>query len=181
MRSGVGPAPAVGEGPSLAWGQPNSAQSVEPAVAATATSQALPAGGLAGPANLPIARAPAGVPAEGALHPTGGLVALHSRNDDNARASGAPLQQSRITLRANADTWIQIRVAEHSVLFTGVLKPGDIYRVPDLAGLTMRAGNAGGLDVTVDGKPASPLGPMGAVRNLSLSPQSLTEQSAVHD
>jgi hypothetical protein len=38
----------------------------------------------------------------------------------------------------------------------------------------MRAGNAGGLDVTVDGKPVPTLGPSGAVRTVALDPASLT-------
>ena len=88
---------------------------------------------------------------------------------------------SRITLRANADSWIQVRGADRAVLFTGLLKPGDSYRVPDQPGLTMRAGNAGGLDVVVDGKPAAPLGPVGAVRNVALDPQSLSARTAMEN
>ena len=66
---------------------------------------------------------------------------------------------ARIVLRATADSWIQVRDADHRVLFSGVLKAGQSYPVPDQPGLSMRAGNAGGLDVTVDGKPAASLGP----------------------
>lgn len=85
---------------------------------------------------------------------------------------------SRITLRANADSWIQVRDADRAVLFTGLLKAGESYRVPDQPGLMMRAGNAGGLDVIVDGKPAAALGPVGAVRNVALDPQSLRARTA---
>jgi cytoskeleton protein RodZ len=101
--------------------------------------------------------------------------------------SGAPLTygtadgSTRIVLRATTDSWIQVRDSDHSVLFTGVLKPGESYRVPDRAGLSMRAGNAGGLDVTVDGKPAPSLGPIGAVRNVALDPQLLTSTSTIHN
>jgi hypothetical protein len=45
----------------------------------------------------------------------------------------------------------------------------------------MRAGNAGGLDILVDGKPARSLGPMGAVRNVSLDPQSMMAEGGIHD
>ena len=88
---------------------------------------------------------------------------------------------SRITLRANATSWIQVRAQDHSVLFTGFLKPGDAYRVPDRPGLSMRAGNAGGLDIVVDGKKAPAVGPIGAVRNVSLDPQSLMGQGSGRD
>lgn len=93
---------------------------------------------------------------------------------------GAADGSTRIVLRATTDSWIQVRDS-HSVLFTGVLKPGVSYRVPDRAGLSMRAGNAGGLEVTVDGKPAPSLGPIGAVRNVALDPQSLTTGNTTHN
>jgi cytoskeleton protein RodZ len=94
---------------------------------------------------------------------------------------GAADGSTRIVLRANTDSWIQVRASDHSVLFTGVLKPGESYRVPDRAGLSMRAGNAGGLDVMVDGKPAPSLGPIGAVRNVALDPQLLTAGNTTHN
>jgi cytoskeleton protein RodZ len=94
---------------------------------------------------------------------------------------GAAVGPTRIVLRATTDSWIQVRDSDRSVLFTGVLKPGESYRVPDRPGLSMRAGNAGGLDVMVDGKPAPSLGPIGAVRNVALDPQLLTSQSTIHN
>ena len=94
---------------------------------------------------------------------------------------GAADGSTRIVLRANSDSWIQVRDSDRSVLFTGVLKPGESYRVPDRAGLSMRAGNAGGLDVMVDGKPVPSLGPIGAVRNVALDPGLLTAKSTTHN
>ena len=99
-------------------------------------------------------------------------------NLSTASAEADVDQPSRITLRAYATSWIQVRAPDQSVLFTGFLKPGDVYRVPDRPGLSMRAGNAGGLDVLVDGKTAPALGPSGAVRNVSLNPQSLMGQDS---
>ncbi len=90
-------------------------------------------------------------------------------------------QASRITLRANATSWVQIRGPDRSVLFTGFLKQGDAYNVPDRPGLSMRTGNAGGLDVLVDGKNVPALGPIGAVRNIALDPQSLMAQGLAHN
>ncbi len=99
-------------------------------------------------------------------------------NLSTASAEADVDQPSRITLRAYATSWIQVRAPDQSVLFTGFLKPGDVYRVPDRPGLSMRAGNAGGLDVLVDGKTAPALGPSGSVRNVSLNPQSLMGQDS---
>jgi cytoskeleton protein RodZ len=42
----------------------------------------------------------------------------------------------------------------------------------------MRTGNAGGLEISVDGKPAPPIGPSGAIRNVSLEPQGLISGTA---
>lgn len=54
------------------------------------------------------------------------------------------------------------------------LKPGETYRVPNRSGLTLFTGNAGGLDVTVDGKKAPSLGASGTVRrNVALEPEEL--------
>jgi len=39
--------------------------------------------------------------------------------------------------------------------------------------MSLRTGNAGGLEITVDGQPAPSIGPNGAVRNVPLEPQSL--------
>jgi cytoskeleton protein RodZ len=98
-----------------------------------------------------------------------------------SRTYGAVEGPVRIVLRATADSWIQVRDADHLVLFVGVLKPGESYRVPDRPGLLMRAGNAGGLTVTVDGNPVPPLGPIGAVRNVALDPLLLAAKRPIHD
>ncbi|MGH7048998.1 MAG: RodZ domain-containing protein, partial [Stellaceae bacterium] len=48
------------------------------------------------------------------------------------------------------------------------------YDVPDQPGLTLRTGNAGGLAITVDGKPTAKLGALGAIRRrIVLRPQAL--------
>jgi cytoskeleton protein RodZ len=109
------------------------------------------------------------------------LAAPAAPQGQSPHAYGGTEGPSRIVLHATADSWIQIRAADRTVLFTGLLKPGDSYRVPDQAGLSMRAGNAGGLELSVDGKPARAVGPTGAVRNVTLDPQSLVADGAVHD
>jgi cytoskeleton protein RodZ len=107
------------------------------------------------------------------------VVAPSSLPKPSAASAEADVDKpSRVTLRANATSWIQVRAPDQSVLFTGFLKPGDVYRVPDRPGLSMRAGNAGGIDVLVDGKAAPALGPSGAVRNVSLNPQFLMDQDS---
>ncbi len=77
---------------------------------------------------------------------------------------GAENESARIVLRARLDAWVQVFAADESLVMTRVLQPGDSYRVPDQAGLTLVTGNAGGLEIEVDGTTLPPLGPIGAVR-----------------
>lgn len=86
---------------------------------------------------------------------------------------------ARIVLRANQDAWVQVRDRQGSLLLTRVLRAGDSYRVPNRGDLTLLTGNAGGLEIVVDGRPLAPLGPVGAVRrNIPLDPQALAPGTA---
>ena len=83
----------------------------------------------------------------------------------------------RIVLRAVTDSWIEIRSGDASLVYSGLLREGDSYVVPDRQGLKMVTGNAGGLDILVDGKEIPRLGPPGAVkRDIDLDPDSLRGQ-----
>ena len=87
---------------------------------------------------------------------------------------------ARIVLKAVSDSWVQVRDAENALLFTKVLRGGDSYQVPRRDGLTLLTGNAGGLEIYVDGRPTPSIGPLGAVRrNVSLDPERLLAGKAV--
>jgi cytoskeleton protein RodZ len=89
----------------------------------------------------------------------------------DARVYGATSGQSRIQIRATQDSWIQVRDSGGDLLMTRVLRPGDVYRVPDKAGLKMQTGNAGGLQVSVDGGQSMAMGTPGQVmRGVPLDP-----------
>jgi cytoskeleton protein RodZ len=80
----------------------------------------------------------------------------------------APAEQPktpRIEIGAKADSWIQIREGQNgSMLLTRLLRTGETYAVPDRAGLVLLTGNAGALEIRVDGQGVPALGPEGAVR-----------------
>ena len=102
------------------------------------------------------------------------LVGLAPTPQSEAPHAYGPVDgPTRIVIRATSESWIKIRDANQTVLLEGFLKAGETYRVPDRPGVSMRTGNAGGLDITVDGKPVPPIGGMGAVRNVRLEPQAL--------
>lgn len=72
---------------------------------------------------------------------------------------------SRITLTAAADDcWVQVREIDGQLLLSRLLRKGESYMVPNRPGLTLMVGNAGALDVVVDGKKAQSLGTSGQVR-----------------
>jgi cytoskeleton protein RodZ len=58
----------------------------------------------------------------------------------------------RIALRATAETWLEVKDGDTSI-FKRLLEAGDEYRLPEKPGLTLRIGNARGIEVLVDGKP----------------------------
>lgn len=65
-------------------------------------------------------------------------------------------------LRARSDSWIQVRSGDQ-LLLTRLLRRGETYRVPDRNDLTLMTGNAGGLEVLVNGAVLPPLGGEGSV------------------
>ncbi len=74
-------------------------------------------------------------------------------------------EESRIVLRATAESWIQVRDETNDrVLLARLLRPGDVYRVPNRSGLNLWTGNAGGLEILVDGEPVPSIGETGVVR-----------------
>lgn len=81
------------------------------------------------------------------------------------RRYGAENTDARVVIQATDDSWVQIRNKEGKLLLTRVLRVGDSYWVPNLAGVVMRTGNAGGLDIRVDGESVPGLGPKGAIRH----------------
>ena len=142
-----------------------------------------PAGSEPGPTGESVSASPAPalaqatpVPALSALPPFPPPVLIGlapTTQADGPRAYGVVGGTVRIVIRATAQSWIKIRDANQTVLREGFLKAGETYDVPDRPGVLMRTGNAGGLYITVDGKPVPPIGGMGAVKNVLLDPQAL--------
>lgn len=100
-------------------------------------------------------------------------------SDDEPRVFGAPSAESRITIMASVDSWVEVRASDGELMLTRVLRVGDKYHVPDQSGLTLITGNAGGLVFEVDGAKVPEIGPMGTVRrNVSLDPTALKNGTA---
>lgn len=86
----------------------------------------------------------------------------------------------KIVLKAVDYSWIQITDAKGKVQHTQVLNEGDEYEIPAVQGLILRTGNAGGLDVFVDGEKVPSVGDSGEVRRkIFLDPAKLIVGNAV--
>lgn len=90
-------------------------------------------------------------------------------------ATAAATSESRVLLSAAADDcWIQVREMDGQLLMSRLLRKGDSYAVPNRPGLTLMVGNAGALDISVDGKKGPSLGSPGQVRrDIRLDPDKL--------
>ena len=76
-----------------------------------------------------------------------------------------PDTSGNIVLRAVADCWIQVRRPDMRVIFSRTLHKDETWTVPDEPGLVMATGNAGGLEILVDGVVTPGLGGPGLVRS----------------
>ncbi|MBV8167555.1 MAG: DUF4115 domain-containing protein, partial [Alphaproteobacteria bacterium] len=113
--------------------------------------------------------------APGAIPPVPQVAAAPA----DGRVFGAQNENSRVVIKARGESWVQIRDATNTPLLTRVLRPGDSYRVPNQGGLVMMTGNAGVLEVVVDGNSAPSLGAVGQVRrNIALDAERLRTGTA---
>ena len=97
-----------------------------------------------------------------------------------AAASAAPSGAHRIVLIARADSWVELRDPSGASVYSRVLRKDERYEVPERQGLVMMTGNAGGVEVLVDGRAVPALGSSGAVkRNIVMDPDRLLAGTAV--
>ena len=81
-----------------------------------------------------------------------------------APVGAAPGAPKGVALVADGDAWVRVRNATGGVVHEALMKAGQVWRAPEGAeGLTLRAGNAGGVFLEVDGARYGPLGQPGAV------------------
>jgi cytoskeleton protein RodZ len=90
---------------------------------------------------------------------------------------GSENEDSKILVKARRNSWIQVRDNKaNKLLLTQLLKTGDSYQVPNRSGLVLLTGNAGALEILVDGKPVPALAPPGTIlKNITLDPDKLRQ------
>jgi cytoskeleton protein RodZ len=106
-----------------------------------------------------------------------GLRVLVVDDEPDARdimAAALEASGARVKLVARMDSWVQINDKTGKTYYSAVLRAGQAIEVPNQPGLLLTAGNAGGLDVLVDGAQMPSLGAVGLVkRDLPLDPAGL--------
>ncbi|MCH7937384.1 MAG: DUF4115 domain-containing protein [Proteobacteria bacterium] len=107
-------------------------------------------------------------------------ASVPARGASPATAAGGA---GRIVVKAKANSWIQVRDdAAGELVLTRMLMSGDSYIVPDRSGLILSTGNAGALEILVDGKPVPAVGGEGTVRRkIVLDPERLKSGTAVRE
>jgi hypothetical protein len=85
---------------------------------------------------------------------------------------------ARVVVKALSDEcWIQVRESDGQLVMSKLLHQGEVYQVPDRSGLTLTAGNAGSLQIIVDGTVVPSLGePKQVKRDISLDPAKLLKK-----
>lgn len=92
---------------------------------------------------------------------------------------GGENADSRVVIRAKADSWVQVFGPGEEMLLSRILRAGDSYKVPNRADLRLTTGNAGALEILVEGQPLPPLGAQGQVRrNIPLDGEKLKAATA---
>ncbi|MGA2143610.1 MAG: helix-turn-helix domain-containing protein [Bryobacteraceae bacterium] len=129
------------------------------------------------PQPVPAPAAPT-TPAAGA-----GAATPESRTSPPADASPAPQAASavlrasdvvgghgtvRVDLTAEEPVWILVR-SDGKYLYSGTLSPNQSRTVEAASNVFLEVGNAGGVTITLNGKPIGSVGSHGEVRNLQLT------------
>ena len=97
------------------------------------------------------------------------------------RTFGVENTNARVVLRVREESWVEVKSADEKPILSRVLKPGDVYMAPNEPDLMLTTGNAGGLEIRVDGKEINALGGAGTIlRDVPLVADSLLENNGVH-
>jgi cytoskeleton protein RodZ len=78
----------------------------------------------------------------------------------------------QVLLRARATAWVQV-TADGKSAFTGLLRANDSREISGNQLVKVMTGNAGALEVSLNGKPLDALGITGQVRTIRLTAEGL--------
>lgn len=90
--------------------------------------------------------------------------------------------KARVILQTVKESWVKVEDSRGNTVFSRVLVPGDVYYVPAGANYKATFGNAGGVDIWVDGVLAEKAGPDHTRKSdVDLNPDVLKPRAPVQD
>jgi hypothetical protein len=111
-------------------------------------------------------------PAPNPSVPAAAMAQIPVNGSNNTQgAISADFDTSRpvqVILTAHEATWVQVS-ADGQTAFVGILQPNDTRSIAADDQVKILTGNAGGLDISLNGKPLDPIGPTGQVRTIRLT------------
>jgi cytoskeleton protein RodZ len=152
----------------------------EPGVSSSVSrpANAEAAGAITASAKAVASAAGDAAPAETAALPPPPPVT--TTEEPSKRVYGLTNRDARVVLSARGESWVQVRDAAQTVLFTRTLQSGESYRVPNREGLLMRVGNPRMLDISIDGSVPVQLSDSDRpIQDVTLDPQVLRDALAV--
>ena len=131
-----------------------------PVVGSSGSAVAAPAPAEPAEEITPPGVAASGEPAETDTPPGGNVEVA------GLQAVGSPPEtgfdpETRVIIRATAPSWVLVSSPTKQVVYTRTMQPGETYILPDIRGMLLWTGNAGGLEVTVGARKIPPLGQPG--------------------
>lgn len=147
------------------WSRPAQAAAVHPRPAVQTPVQP-----VAQPAPAPTPPAPAPVVAVSAQNPPPAetqTAQVTAETETVATVDG--INHVVLKLSATEKTWLSI-TSEGKRLFSGFLEPSQTKTLEGLEAARMTVGNAGGIEVRLNGKPIGPIGKSGQVRVVVFTP-----------
>lgn len=172
-------APATG---SVAAPAPTTAEGDVPADDVPAMEFTTPANGAAAVTTTTTQEAPVAAAAtETAPAAVAAAATEEATPADTATPGDVPPAALRVknrrVLEALQSAWVEVKNDKGVILFTSILKAGQILPLPDNVKIVVTTGNAGGLRMIADGKAQAPFGQANEVkRNIMLDPQDLPQR-----
>jgi len=129
---------------------------------------------VASPVTVSPTPAPAPSPSRTATAPEPSSAAPQPRPAPSTSAPQRPAKKPAdgvaIALRATGDSWVTVRASSGQTKFSGLLGKGDLKKFKDADGLRVILGNAGGVQLTVNGQRVGAAGRDGEVKRLTIKP-----------
>jgi cytoskeletal protein RodZ len=88
--------------------------------------------------------------------------------DPPKNSDGTAVSSVQVVVTAVQQAWVELS-ADGKTAFAGIMMPNETKEISAVDHVKLVAGNAGGVTVSLNGKPLDPLGPVGQVRVVTLT------------